>query len=119
VETVVSQEILIRQLIAIMKTMDARFSLSGTQLSLEEVFKVDGMLPAIARRADQLSSLCLGYGIGINFDDDKETKLGMRVKFDEVTPNVLRYLTILDVVNELMARKDRQGVTPLDVLLHD
>lgn len=114
-----SQEILIKQLILVVKTLGARFSLNGTQMSLEEVFKVDGMLPALARRADQLSSLCLGYGIGVKFEDTKESKLGMKVSFDDITPNVLRYLTVLDVVNELMRNQDHSGVTPLDELMYD
>ena len=102
-----------------MNTHSARFSLNGSQMQVEEVFKEDGMLPAIAKRADQLSSLCLGYGIGVKFEDLKESKLGMKVIFDDITPNVLRYLTILDVVNELMRNKDHAGLTPLDELMYD
>ena len=29
---------------------------------VDEVFSFNGMLPAAAKRADQLSMLCLGYG---------------------------------------------------------
>ncbi len=110
---------LIKQLIAIFGDMGARFSLNGTAMPIEEVLSNEGMLPAIAKRADQLASLCLGYGIGATFEDDKSTKLGSKVTFDEVTPNVLRCLCILDVVNELMRNKDMSGVTPLDELMYD
>lgn len=110
---------LVAQLTAIFQSMGAKFSLNGTAMPIADVLSNQGMLPAIAKRADQLSSLCLGYGIGATFEDDKETKLGSKVKFDEVTPNVLRCLCILDVVNELMRNKDMSGVTPLDELMYD
>lgn len=110
---------LITQLTAIFNSMGAKFSLNGTAMPIAEVLSNQGMLPAIAKRADQLSSLCLGYGIGATFAEDKETKLGSKVTFDEVTPNVLRCLCILDVVNELMRNKDMSGVTPLDELMYD
>ena len=110
---------LIKQLTAIFESMGAKFSLSGTAMPIAEVLSNQGLLPAIAKRADQLSSLCLGYGIGVTFIEDKETKIGSKVTFDDVTPNVLRCLCILDVVNELMRNKDMSGVTPLDELIYD
>lgn len=110
---------LTNELINIAKTLNAKFSLNGVQITLEEVFSSTGMLPAIARRADQLSSLCLGYGIGVTIEDAEDTKLGMKVAFDDVTPNILRYLCILDVVNELVRHKDPSGTSPLDELMYD
>lgn len=107
------------QLISITKSLGVKFSLNSVSMQLEEVFSNTGMLPAIAKRADQLASLCLGYGIGATFKDEKESKLGSIVTFDEVTPNILRYLCILDVVCELMRNKDISGVTPLDELMYD
>ena len=108
-----------KQLISIVKSMGVKFSLNSAPMNYEEVFSNTGMLPAIAKRADQLASLCLGYGIGASFKEDTETKLGSSVEFDDVTPNILRYLCILDVVCELMRNKDVNGITPLDELMYD
>ena len=41
------------------RLMNAQFSLNGRPMTMEEVFSVTGLLPGIARRADQLSSLFL------------------------------------------------------------
>ena len=82
--------------------MNAQFSLNGRPMTMEEVFSTSGLLPGIARRADQLSSLCLGYGIGVTFEEVEGTTLGVKVVFDEITPNALRLLCLVDVLNELM-----------------
>ncbi|MFN3234597.1 MAG: type IV secretion IcmS family protein [Gammaproteobacteria bacterium] len=113
-----SQE-LVRDLIKIAKFMGGKFTLNNSPVSMEEVFSDTGLLPALARRADQLSSLCLGYGIGVTFEDADGAKLGTKVKFDGVTPNSLRYLMIIDVLNEIMRNKDASGVTALDELMYD
>lgn len=99
--------------------MGVKFSLHGASMPTEDVLSDVGMMPAIAKRADQLSQLCLGYGIGVTFEEAAETKLGKRVKFDEVTPSILRCLCIIDVINELSRSKDMKGVTPLDELMYD
>jgi len=85
----------------IAKTMGARFSLNGRPMTVEEVFAPAGLLPAICRRADQLSSLCLGYGIGASFEEVSGSILGVKVAFDEITPNALRVLCMTDVLHEL------------------
>jgi len=103
----------------IAKSFNAKFYLNDRFLSYDEVFADSGLMPALARRADQLCSLCLGYGIGISFDDVADAILGTRVIFDEVTPNVLRLLCITDVVNELIQGGPSRDYTPLDELLYD
>lgn len=108
-----------KQLCAIAKSMNARFTLNDTPISYEEVFADTGLLPAMARRADQLCSLCLGYGIGVSFDEAENSRLGVQVKFDDVTPNVLRLLCITDVVSELIHSAPTKESTPLDELLYD
>ena len=50
-------------------SMNAKFYLNDRFVSFDEVFLDTGLLPAIARRADQLCSLCLGYGLGVSFDE--------------------------------------------------
>lgn len=101
------------------RVMGARFSLNGRPMTMEEVFSPTGLLPGIARRADQLSSLCLGYGIGATFEEAEGAVLGTRVVFDDITPNVLRILCITDVIYELTAPTPRGDLTALDQLMYD
>lgn len=108
-----------KQLGKIAKQMGANFTLHDRPMSYEQVFAADGMLPAIGRRADQLASLCLGYGIGITFDEAENTTLGTRVSFDEVTPSVLRLLCLTDVLSELINAGPSKDSTPLDELMYD
>lgn len=103
----------------IMKTMGLGVTLNGRPITYAEVFSDTGLMPAIARRADQLSSLCLGYGIGVTFEDEKEALLGVRVKFDEATPDILRYLCMTDVLCELMKASPVKEMTALDELMYD
>lgn len=106
-------------LIKIAKAMKANFTLNDRVISFEEVFKDTGLLPAISRRADQLCSLCLGYGIGISFDEAEKSLLGVKVVFDDVTPNVLRYMCITDVLYELINGAPNKDAAPLDELMYD
>jgi len=99
--------------------MNAKFYLNDRFVTFEEVFSDTGLLPAIARRADQLCSLCLGYGLGATFDEAENALLGIRVVFDEVTPNSLRLLCLTDVLNELIQGGPSRDYTPLDELMYD
>ncbi len=110
---------LVNVMSAIMKGMRVGFSLNGKPMTYAEVFSNEGLLPAIARRADQLCSLCLGYGIGANFEDEKGTLLGVKVSFDSVTPDVLRYLCMTDVLNELVKVSPTPESVALDELMYD
>ncbi len=99
--------------------LGAKFYLNDRFMSYEEVFALQGLLPAFARRADQLCSLCLGYGLGVTFNDAEGTLLGIEVVFDEVTPNSLRLLCMTDVMNELIVGGPSKDYTPLDELMYD
>lgn len=108
-----------KSLAMIATSLNAKFYLNDRFVSFEEVFSDTGLLPAIARRADQLCSLCLGYGLGLSFDEAETALLGTRVVFDEVTPNVLRLLCMTDVLNELIQGGPSRDYTPLDELMFD
>ena len=108
-----------KSLALIAASMNAKFYLNDRFVSFEEVFANTGLLPAIARRADQLCSLCLGYGLGATFDEAEGALLGTRVVFDEVTPNSLRLLCMTDVLNELIQGGPSRDYTPLDELMYD
>jgi len=103
----------------LMKTLNVKFMLNGKPVSHEEVFAQIGLLPAIARRADQLCSLCLGYGIGVTFVENEKSLLGTKVQFDEVTPNVLRLMCIYDVITEIIKMSSSQDQVALDELMYD
>ncbi len=107
------------QMAKVARAMNAQFSLNGRPMTMEEVFANTGLLPGIARRADQLSSLCLGYGIGVTFEEAEGTALGVKAVFDEITPHSLRILCMIDVLTELIKGSGRGGVTALDQLLYD
>lgn len=106
-------------IVKVARTMGVRFSLNGRPMTAEEVFAPTGLLPAMSRRADQLASLCLGYGIGVTFEETEGTVLGVKVIFDDITPNALRVLCITDVIHELTQSTPRGEVTPLDQLMYD
>ena len=108
-----------KTLAAIARQMGASFSLNGRPMTMEEVFAPTGLLPGIARRADQLCSLCLGYGIGAKFEETEGSALGVSVVFDEMTPDTLRLLCMVDVLHELTLPTPRGGITEMDQLLYD
>lgn len=112
-------ELLQEQLIAVAKAMKVRFMLNSQILSIEEVFRDTGLLPALCKRAEQLSSLCLGYGLGVSYDDVPEARMGKRVIFDEVTPNLIRIMCIVDVIYELMKSSGSRDYVSLDELMYD
>jgi intracellular multiplication protein IcmS len=108
-----------KDLCAIAKALNANFTLNDRAISYEDVFSNTGLLPAMARRADQLCSLCMGYGIGVTFNEVEKSTLGVQVTFDDVTPNTLRLLCITDVVCELIQASKVPPKTPLDELMYD
>lgn len=108
-----------RKLSNVAKAMKVNFTLNSKPIAYDKVFSDTGLLPALARRADQLCSLCLGYGIGASFDETDKATLGVRVKFDEVTPEVLRILCICDVLSEIINAAPSKDTIPLDELMYD
>lgn len=104
---------------AIAKVLGASFTLNDKPIGYKEVFAETGLLPALSRRADQLSSLCLGYGLGISFDEAENAMLGVKINFDESTPQILRLMCITDVVCELIQSSPSETSVPLDELMYD
>jgi intracellular multiplication protein IcmS len=99
--------------------LNAKFYLLDRMISYEEVFSSTGLLPGLARRADQLCSLCLGYGLGISFKDTEQGVLGAEVIFDEVTPMSIRLIFITDVICEFINSSPSTDFAPLDELLKE
>ncbi|MBN2689777.1 MAG: type IV secretion protein IcmS [Gammaproteobacteria bacterium] len=110
---------LTEKLSAIAKELKVTFTLKDKRLTYEEVFSPTGMLPPIAKRADQLASLCLGYGLGVSFEDYDSGMAGSKAKFDETTPDIIRYFFILDVLNELIQTSSSRNSVALDELMYE
>jgi len=108
-----------KYMIAITKTLSTKFTLHDRHITLEEIFSDTGLLPAIAKRADQLCSLCLGYGLGVRFEEKTDSLLDLQVFFDEVTPNSLRIFCMTDVISEIINNSPTKGVAALDELMYD
>ena len=96
-----------------------KYILKERDLTFQEVFSVNGLLPAIAKRADRLASLSLGYGLGIKITNQEKTMLNKTVVFDDRTPRVIQLLCLLDVIVELKNTARKNGKVPLDQLLVD
>lgn len=107
------------RLIGIVKQSKKTFTLKGAPLSYEDMFAETGILPGLAKRADQLCSLCLGYGLGIKVEDDDKGLLGVRVKFDEYTPDILRIFCVIDSLYDMIRMSPSANDVPLDELLYD
>lgn len=104
---------------SVAKLLKCNFTLRDQPISIEQVFADTGLLPSIMRRADQLSSFCLGYGLGVSFEETQGAMLGVKVKFDDATPNSLRLLCATDVLIELIQSAPSRDITPLDDLMYD
>ena len=106
-------------LTAFARSQGLKFTFNGSMIAEKEVFSVTGLLPGLARRADQLASLCLGYGIGATFEETEKTLLGIKVSFDETTPHVLRLMCIIDVLIEMVKLAPSTSAVSLDELMYD
>jgi intracellular multiplication protein IcmS len=108
-----------KKLTAIAKRMKVNFTLKGTVIQHKDIFSDVGLLPGLTKRADQLAQLCLGYGLGATYEDVEGATLGVKVNFDEFTPETLRLLCILDVLSELVKSSPSRDEVPLDELMYD
>lgn len=107
------------KLISLAKKMGYHYTFKSQPIGYSEIFADTGLLPGLAKRADQLASLCLGYGLGATFDDAEEGLLGSKVTFDDFTPDTLRLLCIGDALYELVKTSASPDSVALDELLYD
>ncbi|HEV2524063.1 MAG TPA: type IV secretion IcmS family protein [Gammaproteobacteria bacterium] len=107
------------QLAAVAKAMGCQYTIKGEPVTYEHVFSTMGLLPAILRRADQLCSFCLGYGLGLTFERSESATLSVTVLFDPVTPTTLRLLCATDVLHEFMQQAPSPTKIALDDLMTD
>lgn len=109
----------IKALCDLMAEKEVEFVFNGKPISYDAVFAETGLLPGIARRADRLCSLCLGYGIGVTFTEAEKSITGAKVQFDEVTPNMLRLMCIYDVLLDIITMAPSPKQVVLDDLMYD
>jgi intracellular multiplication protein IcmS len=100
-------------------SLSLKFTLKGRDLSYHEVFSLSGLLPALVKRADREASSLLGYGLGAHFKEQEKSMLGKVVSFDTLTPNVLRLICLVYIIEEIAKDKKPNGKIPLDTLLAD
>ena len=108
-----------QQLSAVAAAMGCQYTIKGESIAYDKVFSPTGLLPAIMRRADQLCSFCLGYGLGLTFERSDNATLGVVVQMDAATPSVLRLLCVLDVLYEFMQQAASPEAISLDELMLD
>lgn len=102
---------------AIAKELGCTFMLKGEIVDPMKIFTNNGLLPAIMRRADQLSSFCLGYGLGVDFSRADGATLGVTVNFDDNGSNSLRLLCAADVLVEMVQNSPNPQQVALDELM--
>lgn len=105
------------QLQAVAEVLNCNFTLKGEAIAMEKVFAKSGLLPAIMRRADQLSSFCMGYGLGVTFEKEEGGILGVTVNFNDSVPNSLRLLCATDVLIEIVQGSSSTDNVVLDELM--
>ena len=104
---------------AISKKNGLQFSLRSKKIEDEEVFSDVGLLPALLKRADQLSSLCFGVTSSATYVDEEKSILGTKLLLkDNASLPMGVYLSLLDTIEEI-TRGVRNGRVDLDELLYD
>jgi len=107
------------KMVAIGKTLGVSFSFKDQPIAYEQVFADTGLLPGLAKRGDDLCSLCFGYNLGTSYEDEQDALLGSKVTFDEFTPDIMRLLCLTDSLHEIIRMSPSSGMISLDELMYD
>lgn len=107
------------QLKAVSQSMGCTYTIKGEPVSEDQIFSFSGLLPALFRRADQLCSFCLGYNLGVTFENSEKATLGVSIRLNSQVPTALRLLCVLDVLYEFVNRAPSPTNVPLDDLMSD
>jgi hypothetical protein len=105
-------------LMKVMSDMNVVFQLKGSALSYDDIFRKNGFLPAILRRAEQLSLLALGLNLGVSFEEDPQGIMSVRALIDGATPDAIRVFFCLDVLMTLHAMS-LNNIIDVEELLYD
>ena len=104
---------------AISKKMGVTFTFKDQTIAFEQIFADNGLLPGLAKRADDLCSLCFGYNLGTTYEDEQDALLGSKVSFDEFTPDIMRLLCLTDSLYEIIRMSPSTSVVSLDELMYN
>lgn len=107
------------KMVAIAKTLGVSFTFKDQPIAYEQVFADNGLLPGLAKRGDDLCSLCFGYNLGTSYEDDTDALLGSKVSFDEFTPDIMRLLCLTDSLQEIIRMAPSTDMVSLDELMYD
>jgi len=105
--------------VEIAKGLRVNFTFNGKDLTHEQVFHSQGLLPGLFKRADQLSNFCLGKGLGVTFEDNKAATLGITFKIDDTVSNAYRVLCVTEIICEMIEASPDPKRVPLDSLQYD
>jgi intracellular multiplication protein IcmS len=111
--------ILSDKMVAIAKKLGVMFTFKDQPIALEQVFSDKGLLPGLAKRGDDLCSLCFGYNLGTTYEDEQDALLGSKVTFDEFTPDIMRLLCLTDSLYEIIRMSPSSDMISLDELMYD
>ena len=106
--------------LALTKELNVEYKLRSKKITAEEIFAATGLLPAIMKRAEQLSVLCFSQKLGLTFDDSENAMLGVQVSMtgpDEKL-SLSGLACVSDVLIEL-TRGVRGGDVNVDELFYD
>jgi intracellular multiplication protein IcmS len=98
--------------------LEVGFVLRSKKISPDEVFSEVGLLPALMKRAEQLSLLCFNKRLGVSFKDSDSAMLGVRVEMEGDKLPISSLMCLSDVVIEL-TRGVRGADISVDELLYD
>lgn len=99
--------------------MQIKFTLNNKPLTSFEVFADNGMFPSIIKRADQLSSFCLGSGLGLTFEETPSGMTGTKALMDESVSNAYRVMCMSEILCELVESSPNPRQVALDNLMYD
>ena len=98
--------------------LGVQFVLRSKKISPDEVFSEVGLLPALMKRAEQLSLLCFNRRLGVSFKDNDSAMLGVEVAMELEAMPISSLMCLSDVVIEI-TRGVRGGDVNVDELLYD
>lgn len=101
------------------RTQNWGFTLRGNPITPEEIFSSNGLLPAMAKRADQIATLCFGYGIGVDLPKQEKTTLGYTVTLRPSATAFVLVLCIFDVLEEIAKNASKKNKIAMDELLYE
>ena len=96
-------------------TKGVSFVYKQKPLSYEEVFADFGVLPGILKRANKMSSVCLGSTLGGVFPKEERSYLGYKVDIPELSfPVPVAMLFIIDVLELVIGGAESGSKVALD-----